>query len=116
MVVGVSSISLALSGIDSLKGKRAIVKRLIERARSRFNVAAAEVGALDSKRSAVLGFAVVSNDSRHADEMLAKIASFIAGASEAVVVERRTELIHVGDELGVRAPPGDLEERKYYEE
>jgi uncharacterized protein YlxP (DUF503 family) len=115
MVVGVSSISLALHGIDSLKGKRAIIKRLVERTRNRFNLAIAEVDALDSKRRAVLGFAVVSNDTRHVNEMLDKVASYISGASEAVVTERRTEVIHLGEALGERAPLMELDERKYYE-
>jgi uncharacterized protein YlxP (DUF503 family) len=115
MVVGVSSITLALSGIDSLKGKRAIVKRIVERTRSRFNLAVAEVGVLDSKRRAVLGLAVVSNDKRHANEMLDKIAAYIAGASEAVVTGRTLELIPFGDKLEIETPLTDLEERKYYE-
>jgi uncharacterized protein len=104
MVVGVGSVRLAFSGIDSLKQKRGIVKRLIDRTRSRFNLAVAEVEALDSKRQAVIGYAVVSNDSRHADEMLAKVGSFIEGAAEAMVVDRRSELIHINDELGARSP------------
>jgi uncharacterized protein YlxP (DUF503 family) len=115
MVVGVSSISLALSGIDSLKGKRAIVKRIVERTRSRFNLAIAEVGALDSKRRAVLGLAVVSNDKQHVNEMLDKIAAYIAGASEAVVTGRTLEIVSFGDEREIGAPLTDLEERKYYE-
>ena len=113
MVVGVCSITLALPGVDSLKGKRAIVKRLVERARNRFNVAAAEVGELDSKRRAVLGLAVVSNDGRHANAMLDKITAFIAGASEAVISGRKIELIPLGEDFGSEQPLPDLDELKY---
>ena len=43
MVVGICRVVLALPWNDSLKGKRSVVKRILERARVRFNVAAAEV-------------------------------------------------------------------------
>lgn len=99
MVVGVSRIVLLLPGNDSLKGKRAVVRKILQRARNRFNAAAAEVGNLDSKRRAVLSFAVVSNDRRHANSMLDQIASFVSTNAEAVVADRGTELISLGEEI-----------------
>jgi len=100
MIVGVLRIVLSLPGNDSLKGKRKVVRRVVERARSRFNVAAAEVAEMDVHRRAVLGFAVVSNEGRHANAMLDQITSFVAGASEALVVDRSFELVPFGDQLG----------------
>ena len=115
MVVGVCSITLALPGVDSLKGKRSIVKRLLERSRNRFNVAVAEVGELDSKRRAVLGLAVVSNDGRHANAMLDRITAFIAGASEAVISGRKIELIPLSEDFGTDRPLLDFDQLKYFE-
>lgn len=80
-----------------MKGKRAVVRKIVERARHRFHVAAAEVGDQDEHRRAVLGFAVVSNDGRHANSVLDSLAGFVSGASEAIVTDRRIELIHLGD-------------------
>ncbi|MEM7138897.1 MAG: DUF503 domain-containing protein [Myxococcota bacterium] len=99
MVVGVCQISLSLPGINSLKAKRSIVRRVVDRASNRFNVAVAEIGRQDVHRQALLGFAVVSNDRRHADAMLESVATFVEGATEAVVIDRSTELLSVG-ELG----------------
>lgn len=82
-----------------MKAKRSIVRRVLDRTANRFNVAAAEIGQQDAHRTAVLGFAVVSGDRRHANSMLDSIASFVEGAGEAVVVDRSTELLSVG-ELG----------------
>jgi uncharacterized protein YlxP (DUF503 family) len=99
MVVGVCQISLALPGVTSLKAKRSIVRKVLERTANRFNVSAAEVGRQDAHRHAVLGFAVVSGDRRHANSMLDSIASFVETSSEAVVLERSIELVSLG-ELG----------------
>ncbi|MGB5704233.1 MAG: DUF503 domain-containing protein [Polyangiales bacterium] len=99
MVVGVCQISLSLPGVTSLKAKRSIVRRVLDRTSNKFNVSAAEVGHQDVHRQAVLGFAVVSGDRRHANAMLDSIASFVEGAADAVVMDRSTELVSIG-ELG----------------
>jgi uncharacterized protein YlxP (DUF503 family) len=100
MVVGVCQISLSLPGVSSLKAKRSIVRKVLDRTANKFNVAAAEVGLQDTHRQAVLGFAVVSSDRRHANAMLDSIASFVEGAGEAVVMDRSTELVSVGELQG----------------
>ena len=98
MVVGVSRISFSLPGNDSLKGKRKVVRRIVERARNTFHVAAAEVGALDRHTVIEIGFAVVSNDAQHANSVLDKVSDFVSTLTEAVVVGSDIELLHVGSE------------------
>ena len=97
MVVGVCQILLSLPGVTSLKAKRSIVRKVLDRTKNRFNVSAAEVGQQDAHRRATLGFAVLSGDRRHANSMLDSIASFVEGSSEAVVVDRSTELVSLGE-------------------
>jgi uncharacterized protein len=112
MVVGICRVVLALPWNDSLKGKRSVVKSILERARVRFHVAAAEVDDLDNHRRATLGFAVVSNDARHAQSVVDKLVSFIAGATQAELVDQSRTIQHY--DLGItgadRAPwdPGGL--------
>jgi uncharacterized protein YlxP (DUF503 family) len=77
MIVGVMTAHLSLQGITSLKGKRSIIKSLIGRLQSRFNISIAEVDHQDSKSIAVIGIAVVSNDSRFIDQQLDAIVSFM---------------------------------------
>jgi uncharacterized protein YlxP (DUF503 family) len=96
VVVGICRITFHLEGNDSLKGKRRVVRRVIDRTRNKFNVAVAEVDALDQHRRAVIGLAVVSNDAAHVNSMLDTIADFACGASEAMVLDRSIELIHAG--------------------
>ncbi len=77
MFTGLMTVQMHLHGLNSLKDKRSIVKSLIERLRSRFNASVAEVDQNDSRSSALIGIAVVSNDKTHAGQQLDVIASFI---------------------------------------
>ena len=78
MVIGILTVQLHLFGINSLKDKRHIVKSVIERLKSRFNVSVAEVGNNDSKTTALIGIAAVANDRRFLEEVLDKSISFIS--------------------------------------
>lgn len=115
MVVGVCRIALMLPGNDSLKGKRAVIRRIVDRTRNRFNVAAAEIEDMDVKRRAVLGFVVVSNDARHANAMLDNIVSFIPGVTNAVVVDQRMKIVRIGDELRTDSVPSSIDEMKFFD-
>jgi uncharacterized protein YlxP (DUF503 family) len=66
-----------MHGIASLKEKRGIVKSLIGRLQSRFNISVSEVDQQDSRSSAVIGIAVVSNDARFIDQQLDVILKFM---------------------------------------
>jgi hypothetical protein len=70
---------------------------VLDRTANRFNVSVAEVGQQDAHRQATLGFAVVSGDRRHANSMLDSIAAFVEGSADAVVLDRSTELVSMGD-------------------
>ena len=100
MFIGVCRLSLFLSENDSLKGKRSVVKSLLERTRARFNVAAAEVGSLDDHHRAELAFAVVSNSGKHASAMSNKIAEFCEENAQAEVAGIHVELVPMGKPVG----------------
>lgn len=97
MVIGTARIVLSLPGNDSLKSKRKVVRRILDRVRHRYNAAIAEVDDMDIHRRAVLGLAVVSNDPRHANSMIDTLTSFIAGSTEAQIVDRRMEILSLGE-------------------
>lgn len=88
---------LAIPEARSLKDKRSVVRRVLDRTRSKFNVAAAEVGMMDAHRRAELGFVLVSNDKRHMQSMLDTVSSFVAGASEGLVESRSFAIEHRED-------------------
>jgi len=94
--IGVLRVVLHLPNSGSLKAKRQIVAGLLKRVRNEFSVAAAEVGDGDRWQVAELAVACVSNDARHADEVLARVLTFIeARAAEAVVANVRTEVLRL---------------------
>ena len=77
MIVGVMTTQLRMQGIASLKQKRSIVKSLIGRLKSRFNISIAEVDHNDNKTSAVIAMAIVSNDTRFINQQFDKIIDFM---------------------------------------
>ena len=95
MMIGVCRVSLRLPENHSLKGKRQVLRSLLARMHNKFNVSAAEVGTQDSWQMASLGIACVSNEERHADEVLASVVSFIQSERlDAELVDYETEIIH----------------------
>lgn len=99
MLVGLLTVTIHLQGIDSLKGKRRIVKSVVERLRSRFNVSAAEIKAHDNKQLAVVGVSVVSNDGKHVDEQLDKIVNFITNDGRFYVGRVQRETFTTDDDI-----------------
>jgi len=77
MNVGVCKITLRLPENQSLKGKRRVVKSLCDRIRNKFNVAIAEVDDDDKWQIATLGITCVSNSSRHVEQALDRVISYI---------------------------------------
>jgi len=77
MLVGLMTAQLHLQGIASLKAKRSIVKSLIGRLKSRFNISVSEVDDQDIKTSAVIGIAVVCNERTFIDKQFDGIINFM---------------------------------------
>jgi hypothetical protein len=92
MIVGVMTVQLHLNGIESLKQKRSIVKSVIGRLKSRFNISISEVERQDSKRLAVIGLSIVSNETRFINQQFDKIIEFMHGDGRFYLgeVERET--------------------------
>ncbi len=94
MVTAIARIDLALYDCQSLKDKRQILRSLIERARSRFQVSIAEVEDQDLWQRAVIGVAYVSSNGGHAREVIEKIVEWVSTASpEAEMLEADIELV-----------------------
>jgi len=77
MIIGVLEAHLHMQGLTSLKQKRSIVKSVIGRLKSRFNVSVSEVDHQDNRNNAVIGMAVVSNDAAFIDKQFDTIIKFM---------------------------------------
>jgi uncharacterized protein YlxP (DUF503 family) len=78
----------------SLKSKRHVIKSVLGKVRSKFDISIAEVGDHDKWQSAMLGFAVVSTESGHAHTMVEKIIDYIENLHIAEVTGSAMEIIH----------------------
>ena len=87
MFVGIVRIELHIPAARSLKDKRAVIRALKERIRSRTAAAVAEVDHQDLWQRAALGFAVVSGDNAHVSELLQGVRSIIESRPDAVVLD-----------------------------
>lgn len=95
MVVGVVKLELWIPQSASLKAKRSVVKKVIERTRARFNVTVAEVDKQDVYSRAVVGCAMVGSDQRYVNGALDKILDFIEGLAVAEVLSETIEIINL---------------------
>ena len=95
MVVGILKITLIIHGNSSLKGKRKVVKSLLDKLRSRFNLAAAEVEDNDLWQRAGLGLALVGNDRRFINSSMDKVLDFIYRTSDAEIIDSDSEIINI---------------------
>ncbi|MBZ2174204.1 DUF503 domain-containing protein [Schnuerera sp. xch1] len=93
MIVGICDIKLMIYESNSLKDKRHIIKGLIGKIQSRFNVSIAEVGLNDSWRTSIIGFACVTNDTNHANKVISRVLKFIDGDSRIEVLDYNIEIM-----------------------
>jgi uncharacterized protein YlxP (DUF503 family) len=106
MIVGVLRLTFHIPHARSLKDKRRVVQKLRDRVRSRFDVSIAEVGAQNLRQRAVFGVSVVSGDSAVCDSVLEQVARAAQSVGDAVLTDRATELVTIGDDMY-----GDRDER-----
>lgn len=71
----------------SLKDKRTAIKPIVEGARRRFQVAAAEVAHQNSHQLSTLGFSVVAGDAAHVAHVLDTVERFVWSFPEIEVLE-----------------------------
>lgn len=77
MIIGILLVKLRIPENHSLKGKRQVINSIIARIKNKFNVSVAEVNDQELWQLASLGISCVSNNSRHANQILSKVMDFI---------------------------------------
>lgn len=91
MHIGVCKIRLRIPESRSLKAKRRVIKSLIAKLKNRFNVAIAEVEALEAHQFAILAAVSVSNDVVHLNKIISHLITFVEANVEAELVDYETE-------------------------
>lgn len=92
MTVGVLTLELGIFDARSLKDKRRTLKSVKDRLRNGFSVSVAEVDELDSWQRAVLGVAMVGNETRFVHSCLDKIVDWIRKQRSITLIDYTTEM------------------------
>lgn|SRR5690606_22012400 len=101
MVVGTLRIVLQIPGARSLKTKRQVVRRIVDKVRARFNVSIAEVGDNDLWQRATVGVAAVGNSRAFVNEVLDKVLRQVEeGSFDAFLLDHRLELHSESGDFG----------------
>jgi uncharacterized protein len=83
------TMDLRIPTSGSLKSKRTVVKHIVETAKSRYGVAAAEVGHQEQWQRSELGFAAVAGVPGHVEEVLDSVERFVWSHPEIEVLDGR---------------------------
>jgi hypothetical protein len=95
MVIGVCQLDFRIPENQSLKGKRHVLRKMIDRVRHQFNVAISEVGDNDLWQRGQIGICTVGNDRRHINSSLDKVIDFIEKMNLVEMVRTEMEIINV---------------------
>lgn len=87
MTVLSEKLTFRISHSQSLKDKRQVAGSLINKARHKFNASISEVDHQDSHKLLVIGVAVVSGTSSHAQNMMDEIIRFMENNTDAELIE-----------------------------
>ncbi|MCL6621361.1 MAG: DUF503 domain-containing protein [Syntrophobacterales bacterium] len=95
MVVAAAQLTLHLPENHSLKGKRKVLKSLLDKVRHRFEAAVAEVDDHDLWQKARVGVALVGNDATLLTTRLEQIMRFVEEQHLAEIVDSQVELCYL---------------------
>jgi uncharacterized protein YlxP (DUF503 family) len=95
MVIGICQLDLRIPQNHSLKEKRHVLRKLIDRVRHRFNVAISEVGDNDLWQRAQIGFCTIGNDRRYINSSLDKVVHFIEQMNLVEMIRSEIEILTV---------------------
>jgi len=93
MVIGVLELDIRLFSPSSLKDKRSIIKRLISRVKSTFNVSVSEIGYQDLWQRALLGVAFITTERSFAQRVLSKIMRFVEKERDISLIDSKMEVL-----------------------
>jgi uncharacterized protein YlxP (DUF503 family) len=95
MVIGFCQLDLRIPENHSLKEKRHVMRKMIDRVRHQFNVAISEVGDNDLWQRAQIGICTVGNDRRHINSSLDKVIDFIEKMHLVDMIHTEMEILTV---------------------
>jgi len=99
MYVGISSVEIFLPDNHSLKEKRQATRKIVEKAKSKFNISIMEINRSNLWQKAYIGFSVVGENLDYINQMIEDVHNFIEGLFIGKIISTRTEIIQMGNEV-----------------
>lgn len=93
MIIGIMEIELYIYEANSLKEKRRVIKSLIERLKSRYNISIAEISLCDTWNKSIIGLGIVSNSSTQINKVLSKVFEFIENDTRVEIIKHNIEIL-----------------------
>lgn len=93
MIIGACSLEIRIFEVFSLKEKRQVIKSILGRLQSRFNISVAEVDKFESWQTSVIGFACVSNETAHIQSMIDNVIRFVDSDGRVEITGRQIEIL-----------------------
>ncbi|MEZ6232569.1 MAG: DUF503 domain-containing protein [Phycisphaerales bacterium] len=94
MIIAILQFEMLIPDPESLKDKRRVVRSVKDRLHRDFQCAVAEVAALENPNVARMGLAIVSNDGKHAAQVLDRITERLRAWPDAHLGDCRREIVH----------------------
>jgi hypothetical protein len=91
MLIGTLKLRLVIREARTLKDKRQVVSSIKDRLRNHFNISIAEVAEQDNRQLAVLGIAMVSNETQHLRKALGQVVEALRSHPVAELVDYELE-------------------------
>jgi uncharacterized protein YlxP (DUF503 family) len=99
MIVGTARFDLRLHGVQSLKQKRSVIRRLLNQLRSSCPVSVAEVGHADLLQRSIIGICIVSTSEAIIDSVFRQLETIIETSGSVEMIDAETEHIHYGEQI-----------------
>ncbi len=99
MIVGAARFDLRLHGVQSLKQKRSVIRRLLNQLSSICPVSVAEVGHADLLQRSIVGACMVSTCEALIGSVFRQLENIIEKSGSVEIIDSETELIHYGEAL-----------------
>lgn len=99
MVVGVSRVEIFFPENHSLKDKRQMMRKVIEKTRAKFNISIIEVEQSNLWQRARIGFAVAGVRQDHVNKAIENVHEYIESLYLGEVIGTSSEIIVIGNEI-----------------
>lgn len=87
MIVAIGTFEMHFPEVHSLKGKRHVLRCLIDRVKAKFNASVAEVGSNDLWQRSSVGVSMVANDKILLQKMALKIEEILTNHDQVEIID-----------------------------